>query len=437
MAAPAQQAINRVSQTSSRSQSSSNKGSTSFSSWGRRKPRDSLERMRQRQSSMAQTPPVQRAHHRLLTSVRNFSAHILREEEEEEDEESDVDSILPVTFRPPINRSVVCDRYPKGRASLLVFILNVIVSYAFGAAVTGILNIFRTEHHMKDVHFYLLLHLLFQNCVSRMFYPLAGFIADVYIGRYRTIKIAICLLFIGYVILVVLFVLEGQNIHLKHRPFGIINAFRLISFLIISAGGGAFEATVIPFGVDQLPGASSAEISSYFHFFYFGRNLGMICGIFMYCVVYSVTLKFGDLSIETQKLTRLYSSFQPLVTVVILTIGLLLNLCLNHWYFKNVLWENPVKLVGKVLKYAATVKRHLPVHRRAFRYGEEKKKRIDLAKVEYDGKFPAEKVEDVKVFCRICLLMFTLMPTFSSVTAVSTPTHSQPHKVELATCRNL
>ena len=356
---------------------------------------------------------------------------ILREqqnEEDEEDEESDVDSVLQVNFRPPINRSVVCDRYPKGRASLLVFVLNFTVSYAFGAAITGILNIFHTEHSKKHLPVFVLLQLLFQNCVSRMFYPIAGFIADVYIGRYRTIRIAVILLFVGYVILVVLFLLEGQDINLQNHPFGVLNVFRVISFLIISAGGGAFEATMIPFGVDQLPGASSAEISSYFHFFSFARNLGMLCGIFMYCMVSFVTLKVTENLSGRDKLTALYSAFQPLVTVIILTFGIVLNLCLNHWYFKNVLWENPIKLVAKVLKYAATVKRHLPVHRRAFRYGEEKKKRIDLAKIEYDGIFPAEKVEDVKVFCCICLLLFTLMPTFSSMTAVSTH-NTQPHSV--------
>ena len=86
--------------------------------------------------------------------------------------------------------------------------------------------------------------------------------------------------------------------------------------------------------------------------------------------------------------------------------------------FQNRPGENPVKLVLRVLCFAAFVKRHIPVRRRAFRYSEERKKRIDLAKVEYDGEFSSEKVEDVKAFCRICLILFTLTPALSATPAV-------------------
>ena len=422
MAAQADQVItcnrtsSRVSNVSSKS-ASSNK---SFSSWGSRKPRDSLEKMRKRQRVVEAARSLPAQH---VTLLRNYS---VQEEEEVVEEEDSTDTCVKI-FRPPINRGIICERYPKGKASLLVFVLNIIVSYAFGAAITGILNIFHIEHDVHhyssaDVKFFHLLHLLFQYCVSRMFYPIAGFIADVYIGRCRMINISILSIFTGYGILVVSFLLEGQtNIH---TPVTVLHVIQVVSFLFISAGGGAFEATIIPFGVDQLQGASSAEISSYFHFFYFGRNLGMVCGIFMYGLVsYSTDkiLAYEYNSNESQKLnTYVYNVFQPLVTISILTIGLVLNVCLYHWYFKNTLWENPVKLVAKVLCYAATVKRHLPVHRRAFRYGEEKKKRIDLAKIEYDGKFSAEKVEDVKSFCRIFLLMFALIPTIFSMNGVGT-----------------
>ena len=421
MATPAQQAISRVSpqshiSTGSSRSLASNKKSMSFGSWGSRRPRDSLEKMRQRNNSVAQSP--QAPHHRLLTSVRNFSIQVLREDQEEEEkEESDVESSVPpefqVKFHPPINRNVLCERYPKGKASLLVFILNIIISYAFGAAITGILDIFHTNNNNQpSSNVFQLLRILFQNCISRMFYPIAGFIADVYIGRYRMIQIAILSLFIGYAIMVISFLVEGQLKENSHVV--LITIIRTIAFLIITAGGGAFEAAIIPLGVDQLQGASSSETSSYFHFFYFGRNLGMSCGILVYTVVSFITLKLTHNTVHETN----HDVFQPLVTITILTVGLVLNLCLSHWYFKNTLWENPVKLVMKVLCYAAVAKRRIPVRRRAFRYGEERKKRIELAKVEYDGIFSAEKVEDVKVFCRICLIMLTMTPTLSSMTAV-------------------
>ena len=147
MASPAQP-VSRVSDRSQTSSWTSSKKSASFGSWGSRRPRDSLEKMHQRNNSVQSVAELPQApHHRLLMSVRNFSVQIMRgeqeeeeEEEEEDDEESDIDSNLnDQGVHPPLNRSFLCDRYPKGKASLLVFILNIIVSYAFGTA--EILNI--------------------------------------------------------------------------------------------------------------------------------------------------------------------------------------------------------------------------------------------------------------------------------------------------------
>ena len=395
------------SRTSSRT---SSKKSASFGSWGSRRPRDSLEKMRQRNNSVQSVAELPQApHHRLLTSVRNFSVQIVRgdqeeeENEEEEDEESDIDRNLNDQggVHPPLSRSFLCNRYPKGKASLLVFIVNVIASYAFGTA--EIINILQTKHHTFQF-----MYAVFQPSITRLVYPISGFIADVYIGRYRMIRAALCVLFIGYFIVVVSFLVKGQLPKTHGVAFDIVH---VIAFILISAGSGAFESSVIPFGVDQLEGASSEEISSYFHYYYFARNLGIGLGLLVYGLV-SFIISHSDDS------NSVYNVFQPFVAIGVLTFGVLLHQCLSHWYFNNRPGENPVKLVLKVLCYAAFVKRHIPVRRRAFRYGEEKKKRIDLAKVEYDGEFSGEKVEDVKAFCRICLILFTLIPGRSAIQAV-------------------
>ena len=373
-------------------------------SWG--SMRDSLEKMKQRNNSIA--------HETSLPQHRYGSIH---------DGDDEVESLPLAIPRSPINRSVICERYPKGKASILVFLLNFIVNYAYGAAITGILDIFATEKdavreysnssplERHSLHF---IKLLFQYCISQIFYPVTGFIADVYIGRWRMIYLSILLLLIGYVIIAVSFTLEGQSSF--HIPLLVKYATNGIAYLLLSIGGGAFEATIIPLGVDQLQGASSSEISSYFHFFYFSRNLGMASGIVVSCLVSFVNIKVSK---TEEGSPQLYDVFQPLATAAVLTFGLILMICLHHWFFKNTLWENPVKLIAKILCYAATVKRHLPVRNRAFRYGEEKKKRIELAKITYDGKFPDEKVEEVKIFFCIMLILLSLIPTMFSVNAVS------------------
>ena len=404
MASLVKHGLGRVASTpSSATSTSSSRSGKSFGNWTRR-PRDSLEKTRQRVTAVSQI------------SCRNWSLarNVLIQENDEEEETQSV--VLPI-LRPPISRNTVRERYPRGRASALVFALNVIAIYAYGAAISGIVDIFSIQQEelyhslsKSEQDAMQFMKLLFQYCISRVFYPFTGFIADVYIGRWRMIHISFLLLLTGYVMIVISFAIEGQSgIHLN---LFVSNSIKIAAFLFISVGGAAFEATIIPFGVDQLQGASSAEISSYFYFFYFSRNLGLWSGIVISCVLSYATL-------DTTQIIKLYSVFGPLVTTMVLTVGIILMVCLHHWFFKNTLWENPVRLIARVLCYAATVKRHLPVRNRAFRYGEERKRRIELAKITFDGKFHDEKVEDVKAFCSIFLLLLSLMPTLFSINAVS------------------
>ena len=227
------------------------------------------------------------------------------------------------------------------------------------------------------------------------------------------IHISILLLLSGYVIMVLNFALHGQ----MHLPLLLNYAINGMAFLLLSIGGGGFVGTIIPFGVDQLQGASSAEISSYFYFFYFSHNLGMGLSIFVSCLLSYTNKRLIDGEGIPNHLE--FYAFQPLVTTAILSVGLVLMICFHHWFFKNTLWENPVRLIAKILCYAARVRRHLPVRNRAFRYGEERKSRVELAKFTYDGKFPDEKVEDVKAFCRIVFILVSLIPTMFSINAVS------------------
>ena len=403
MAAPVRHVVCHRTSNPSRTRSASS--SKSFSSWGSRKrPRDSLEKTRETINSVA-IPDV------ALTGVRHLS---VQREEEEEENQSFQSVPLIVSRHLTASRRSVCERYPRGKSSLLVFFLNLLAFYAFGVALIGILDFFYIEKtEMNHDHAYHFIKLMAHCGTVRLFYPLCGLIADVYIGRWRMIQTAFLLLVTGYMIIVVLFALVGQSSVQIDTSW--CNAIGGVAFLFVSIGGGAFEATIIPFGVDQLQGASSAEISSYFFSFYASNHLGIFIGVCVSCAV-SRTIQSQSGALE---LKQLYSVFVPLITAGVLTVGLILMICLHHWFFKNTLWENPVKLIAKILCYAATVKRHLPVRNRAFRYGEEKKNRIELAKITYDGKFPDEKVEDVKAFCRIFFILLTLIPTMFCRSSVS------------------
>jgi len=274
MAAPMQQSLSPVSQMSGSSCGSSKK--MSLDSWWTRRPRDSLEKMRKKSSL---TSPSATLSHRLLSPHQTTLIQIDEDDRENDNYTSASVSPSPIASpsHPPVARSVHCSRFPRGRAVMLVFVMNALVSYAFGAAITGILTILGSHHVIKNNNLVFFINLFLQKCASRMFYPISGFIADVYIGRYRMIRLSTILIWVGYALMTISFVLEEQieQLQTPNRSGVVIIILRSIAFLLTSAGGGGFEATVIPFGVDQLQGASSSEISSYFYVYYFSRNLAI------------------------------------------------------------------------------------------------------------------------------------------------------------------
>ena len=401
MAAPAEQSLTPVSLLGQSCRSHGTLASAVPGRWGKMRIRDSLDAIRKK-TTIIKTPKETTDNE---DGGRTFPTSIQSESPS-----------TTITAAPCIY-NLLCNRLPRGKVMLLVLVTNILASYAFGAAITGILNILGVHHLIKSSGLMYYASIFLQHCASRMFYPIAGFIADVYIGRHKMIRLAIGLLWVGYALITASFLLEEHSSRLPKLKIAII-CMRSVAFLLISAGGGGFEATIIPFGVDQLQGASSSEISSYFYYFYFGRNLAMVSGLLVYSLVSDVLLH-SRMYTKYNEIQAQYNVIQPLISMIILTIALVLDLCFNHWYFKDKKRENPVKLVLKVLCYAAVVKRKIPHYRKAFRYGEEKKPRIDLAKLQYDGKFYSEDVEDVKTFCRICLILISLSPTLASITAVS------------------
>ena len=104
---------------------------------------------------------------------------------------------------------------------------------------------------------------------------------------------------------------------------------------------------------------------------------------------------------------------------IFITVAIVLHHCVHQWYYDAHQRKNPVKSIINILYFAATVKREAPRYRRSFRYGEGKKSRIELAKIEYDGIYTSEEVEDVKTFFRVLFLVISLGFVFTSDNAVS------------------
>ena len=316
-------------------------------------------------------------------------------------------------------KKMFCDRFPKGRAVFIVLLINGLESFVVFGAFDGLKERIMGRHS-DGIHLGYLF-VFFQWCGGRIFYPITGLIADTCLGRYKMIKIGLWLMWLGFVIITVnesLVYHYANNDSLDHTVERYILPIIAVILLIISSG--TVEANIIPFGVDQIQqGASSSEMSSYFYYYYFSRIAGLLIGLILFILLFSTGIKlFPDFTNPDSEKT--YTSYtlhaiHPLFAVLSVTVALISHFCSSQQYFKDRDYSNPLRLIINVLYYAATVKRQPPRYRRAFRYGEERKSRIELAKMEYDGIFTSEEVEDVKTFFRICLLIFSLSGNFLTI----------------------
>ena len=302
-------------------------------------------------------------------------------------------------------RKMCAERVPRGKAVMLVLTLVTVERYVFTGAADNALRLIPAFADKDDPTAATLgefVGLLLLHSVGRVFYPVGGFIADVYWGRYRVIHVGLWLYWLAFCLLVIGSIVQAVT---NHATIFCGYIVPIVAFPSIVIASGGFQSTVIPFGADQLEAANSNELSSYFYWFYFVVQLGSIVSV------------VAD-GIMSSLLPHVSETIQPLISLTLISLALVLHNVLQNWYFRNIVWENCVKLVKDVLCYVATVKRRLPQYRRAFRYSEGRVPRIELAKHRYDGIFTEDQVEDVKTFCRICLVLFSFCGLFFAMPAV-------------------
>ena len=308
-------------------------------------------------------------------------------------------------------------RVPRGKAVFLVLVISTIETFAFFGAVDGIIRLVLGGNPSTTSLAYSL-SIVLQYSAGRLCYPLTGFLADVYFGRYKVINISLWLFWIAFSFLAVSLSLTD----IPHEPKQLTHyVLPIVAFTLITFGSAGIEANILPFGVDQFPQeATSQQISSYFYWWYVTRQVGSLLGIGTFIGLFLpsyTSLTHSPKAMDFEQ--NIVSTVQPMLAVLVTTVAILLHACCSGWYFKGRERENPIKLVLKVLIFSASAKRQFPRYRRAFRYGEAPKPRIELAKKDYDGIFTSEEVEDVKTFCRIVLVIFSLTGFFASYSAVS------------------
>ena len=245
-----------------------------------------------------------------------------------------------------------------------------------------------------------------------LFFPIAGFLADVKFGRYKVVTTSLWLIWSCLIICVPLVGLGFLLYHFYAYLIWIPIAIGIVATAVMLIGFVGFNANVIQFGMDQLYDAPSDHSSLFIYWYVWGYYLAASISKPLWSGIFSAHCGITVLSVIVMVVISA-------IVIIILALSLCIGRCMKKWFVfdQGTRW-NPYRLVYRVLKFAVKHKR--PVCRSAFTYCEETlPSRIDFGKEKYGGPFSTEEVEDVKVFFGILIVLFALGPTFATEIATN------------------
>ena len=236
------------------------------------------------------------------------------------------------------------------------------------------------------------------------FFPLAGILADIKFGRYKTVVTSV------FMVLLALFLQPGVAVIIIRQLYNwwlviVFSAIESILALLLYAGLIGFTANVVQFGMDQLHDSPTEDSTLFIHWYVWTYYASFF--------VVQLAWNFG----LTQRFTHAYTSRYNIIMVycllalpVVVVMVLAITLCLvrrrRRWFLIEPGGLNPYKLVYRVTKFAHQHK--IPVQRSAFTYCEDElPSGLDLGKEKYGGYFTTEQVEDVKAFYGILKVLFS------------------------------
>ena len=238
-----------------------------------------------------------------------------------------------------------------------------------------------------------------------LMYPLAGLLADIYWTRIKAMFYGTYLQVVGVMFLLVVTVILIINNDFVHRWYLWLIIVALYG--IIQLGLALFESNAIQFGTDQMPEASSSQLSAFVHWYFWS----IFIGYSLLCLLNVFEKYRSYLSLLIAILLQLMCSLLAISTI---------KLSVKHFEIEPA-GKNPTKVILNVTGYA--IRHSTPQNRSAFTYGDEQTSRLDYAKCRYGDPFSTEEVENVKSFFRICLVLVSLSGFWLTDETVTTSSH--------------
>ena len=268
-----------------------------------------------------------------------------------------------------------------------------------------------------------------------LFYPLAGYLADVRFGRYKVVTFGLKMIWSGLLTFVVMFTilyfvgsaLMGYTwlttFYFGLDPdnsvvigFGVSSTgLLLITYLILCVGFVPFAANIVQLGIDQL---QDLPARSSFLFIYW-LILTLYAGVSLGKIVWStMTLPIIVSRYPTILIPIGYVLLAAIVALYIFGLPLPFYCSKPDWFTANTGIGNPYREVIQVVSFARQHK--IPIRRSAFTYWEDDiPTGLDLGKSKYGGPFTTDQVENVKAFFGIVYILFTIGPIFTADIAAS------------------
>ena len=239
-----------------------------------------------------------------------------------------------------------------------------------------------------------------------VFLPVSSLLAEVVISRYKLVRYSLRVMWFLSIVSCAL-TITGYSLTTATST---LSTFRLFLMLLpVAILFGAFLASVIPLGIDQIITGSNNNISAFIQWMLWsiavGNSVVKTVGYTAYtCMHYQ----------ESDTLIMILS----LIPVFLLSVAIVLDFFFGHKLVQEPVTVNPVTLIFKVLKYAA--KHKYPVRRSAFTYCDDQQpSRLDYGKSKYGGPFTTEQVEDVKTFWRVLLVLIVVSSLYLLLSAIT------------------
>ena len=230
-----------------------------------------------------------------------------------------------------------------------------------------------------------------------LFCPIAGWIADAWLGRYQIIKVGIWTCLVGNILAVSAALISYTSASMfNHKVFQVL---AYIGFSVSIIGDEAITANIIQFSLDQCLGASGDEFNAVIQW-------NVWVSYFVHCIC-TITIMSGSLL-----LLKYTSYIKASISIIFSITAAIVFYIVKRWLDTTHRVTNPIKLIFQVLNYAR--KNKYPKNRSSLTYWEEDyPSRLDLGKEKYGGPISEEEVEDVRTILQltpllICPMLFYL-----------------------------